>query len=366
MWHRTASGEQGQSLIQFALMITTFLIFVSLAVDVGNLYAERRKMQNAADAGALAAARELCLGHNTTAATDSARDYLMRNGVRSDHIADQDISIQGNKVEVRARETVDTWFTGIMSSTFTTANVHASAKAACGAATSACGLWPIAFEVNKWKGTECGATLAVWNAENDNQEITCNEGDGNICNCYDCDIDDNGSNDFVVMTELARGWMDFPNSTDPVYTDPCGANGCGANELACRLQNGSGGRVTVGACIPGLRGVKAGVKDEVDSRSDSLVQIPLYDQTDCGGGSNCSGTEAESYRVAGFGCITVDGWVQNFVLEPKPGMPKEYTKITTKVILASKNCNNQCMSFCGSASDRPAEPWEVRAAGLTQ
>ena len=64
MWRRLPAGEQGQSLIQFAVIIVMLLVFVSLAIDVGSVYAERRKMQNAADAAALAGARELCLGHS--------------------------------------------------------------------------------------------------------------------------------------------------------------------------------------------------------------------------------------------------------------------------------------------------------------
>ena len=99
------------------------MCFCALAIDVGNLYAERRKMQNAADAGALAAARDLCMGKTDTEATDSARDYLLLNGVLSSHIASQDISINNNIVEVRARETVNTWLTSVTSPTFQTANV---------------------------------------------------------------------------------------------------------------------------------------------------------------------------------------------------------------------------------------------------
>ncbi len=54
-------------------------LFVGLAVDVGFWYGERRKMQNAADAGALAGAFEIRHG-NLTLYADSARDYAERNG----------------------------------------------------------------------------------------------------------------------------------------------------------------------------------------------------------------------------------------------------------------------------------------------
>ena len=67
-------------LIQFALIIVMLLAFVSLAVDAGNVFSMRRKLQNAADAAALAAARELCLGHSTTEASTTANTYLVKNG----------------------------------------------------------------------------------------------------------------------------------------------------------------------------------------------------------------------------------------------------------------------------------------------
>ena len=56
------NDDSGQTLIYVAISMIVLLGFVALAVDVGYLYAERRHMQNAADAGALEAARALCFG----------------------------------------------------------------------------------------------------------------------------------------------------------------------------------------------------------------------------------------------------------------------------------------------------------------
>ena len=47
-------GEDGQALIQVTLSIMVLLGFVALSIDVGRVYSERRNMQNAADAAALA------------------------------------------------------------------------------------------------------------------------------------------------------------------------------------------------------------------------------------------------------------------------------------------------------------------------
>jgi len=50
------STRKGQAVIFFVLIITAVVVMAGLAVDGGRLYLERRSMQNAADAGALAAA----------------------------------------------------------------------------------------------------------------------------------------------------------------------------------------------------------------------------------------------------------------------------------------------------------------------
>jgi len=74
-------SESGQSVILVVMMMTGILGFGALAVDIGYFQSLRRKMQTAADAAALAAARELSSGNSTncnsgsncyTAATNDA------------------------------------------------------------------------------------------------------------------------------------------------------------------------------------------------------------------------------------------------------------------------------------------------------
>ena len=72
--------EQGQSLVLFALMLTVMLGFVALTVDVGLAFLERRQMQNAVDAAALAAAQDLSFGQSNEIAEARAYDYMERNG----------------------------------------------------------------------------------------------------------------------------------------------------------------------------------------------------------------------------------------------------------------------------------------------
>ena len=359
--------EVGQMLVQFSLFFVLLLGFVALAVDVGNAYTERRRMQNAADAAALAGARELCLNQSVTTVRAAATTYLVRNGMDSGGIAADDILIIGNRIDVNAHEVVDTLFARLLG--IATLNVGAQASAACMGASSACGLWPISFDLDLYKGVQCGQSMVIWDADKDDIDVTCVIDDvpRTICQCYDCDLDNNGSDDFVVITDLSRGWMDFPAIDDPVYTDSCKAEGCGESELVCRLEYGTGGRVTLPACVPGLTGIKAGVKSAVDSRRGEIVQVGLYAGLNCPAwGSNCTGVDARTYYLTHFGCVTVGGWVQSFTLNPKPGMAAAYNRISSKAIVATKECNSSnCFSHCGVGNGAPAAPWELRAAGLT-
>jgi hypothetical protein len=59
MEEKRSRGQQGQSIIIVAIALLALLIFAAIAVDIGNAYVHRRTDQNAADAAALAGAREL-------------------------------------------------------------------------------------------------------------------------------------------------------------------------------------------------------------------------------------------------------------------------------------------------------------------
>ena len=59
---RSRAGERGQILVLFLLAITALFAAAGLAFDVGRFYVERRFLQNAADAAALAAANTMISG----------------------------------------------------------------------------------------------------------------------------------------------------------------------------------------------------------------------------------------------------------------------------------------------------------------
>ncbi len=341
--------QDGQALLQVALFMVVLLGFVALAVDAGYIYGERRRMQNAADAGALAGARELCFGDPAMASSTAWTYAVTRNGAH-----EADVIIQDYTVTVATRETANTFLAGIIG--YASMEVNAIAAATCGEAKSAAGLWPVAFDIDIWEdlydgGAGCGRPFYVWN---DDKEPD--------CSLYDCDLDDDGRNDFVIGGD--RGWLDFSDVSVEPYNDPCVQAGCGASELECYIRNDEAALIELPACIPGDSGVKAGVKDGVASRIDDWVRIPLYDQIGCPpeyppGGACPGGNE---YFVTTFGCVDVLDWEHSLRLEAEDGTGV----LVGKAIKVQIRCDG-CETYHGSAEPgQPPQDGGLRAVSLTR
>ena len=79
---RAERSQGGQVIVVFALALTVLLAAAGLAFDVGRFYSERRFLQNAADAAALAAANSLVQGRTQAEADTIARAILAANFAR--------------------------------------------------------------------------------------------------------------------------------------------------------------------------------------------------------------------------------------------------------------------------------------------
>ncbi len=73
----TRSGERGQTLVIFSLLLVALCGFVALTVDAGLILYNRTDNQKTADAAALAAAQEL---PDAASAVAVAEQYLEANG----------------------------------------------------------------------------------------------------------------------------------------------------------------------------------------------------------------------------------------------------------------------------------------------
>jgi Putative Flp pilus-assembly TadE/G-like len=86
-WREAIRGERGQTLILFVFALPLLFALIALVSDGSNLFANKRSVQNVADASVLAAVRELnpCFGSGSVAACTSnvqsvATEYCFRNG----------------------------------------------------------------------------------------------------------------------------------------------------------------------------------------------------------------------------------------------------------------------------------------------
>lgn len=76
---RDGRGQGGQVLTLFAIVVTVMLLMAAVAVDVARFVSERRFLQNAADAAALAGAQVLSYGGTAGDAEAAARGVLTSN-----------------------------------------------------------------------------------------------------------------------------------------------------------------------------------------------------------------------------------------------------------------------------------------------
>ena len=127
IFKRLHEEESGQSLIMVVLLLGVLLSFSALVVDVGLLYAEKAKLQNAADAAALAGAQVL---PNKTLAEGFVETYAGANGVSASGITDISYPDGDNKkIKVEVESDVPYIFANFLDLVGTGTSVTASATA---------------------------------------------------------------------------------------------------------------------------------------------------------------------------------------------------------------------------------------------
>jgi len=115
--------NKGTAAVLIAVFMTTILGFCALVVDVGRVSLEKSRIQNAVDSAAIAAARDL---PNTTNATNTANDYIAKNGY--DNISLSISFARSNRqITVEAVQTMEYAFARIIG--LNSANVRGTATA---------------------------------------------------------------------------------------------------------------------------------------------------------------------------------------------------------------------------------------------
>ncbi len=178
-------NERGQSLVLVALMMAGLVAFVGLALDGGQVYEMRRKMQNAADAGTFAGARALALyktdptnnagdgrnvytriqqyaqGDSTYGNGAGTFDSVYLNGSGTEETMTPGVPPPDDArcVKVTTHKTFNTLIISFLG--FDTLSVAATATACTGAVTGAVGVRPIGVYKPVFDGLVPGNTIVL-------------------------------------------------------------------------------------------------------------------------------------------------------------------------------------------------------------
>jgi len=357
--------DSGQTLIYVAISMMVLLGFVALAVDVGHLYAERRHMQNAADAGALEAARARCFdnaGAGDAAAAGAA--FMEANNVRPDAIGHlYTVAPRANQWEfdATAEEAARPFFAGVIG--LASVSVRATASAACGATERTCGLFPLAFDKAIWDnvGGQCGKTFYVWTSDKEDPADEGKTFNCDICDCTKVYIKNKLQPEVIAIAETGRAWLDFTSAGSALTPGSCaGKNGCGAAELKCWVGGKSPGQLTLDPanppCVSGTSGAKLGVRNEVNKRVGDFVNLPIYDGK-CTPDEGVKGECKEGFKLVKFGCMEVQKW-ENQKVEiklkitptPPPKGPKPSDTCIEAQMMPVKVACDKCNTECGKVT----------------
>jgi len=126
--------NKGQSLVLVVISMLVMLGFSGLVVDVGNVYLEKVRLQNAVDAAALAGGQELLYDGNSSQATTVAGNYMNSNyslitTTAKSYSATYPWNGSNTQINVSVTKAVSTYFMKIFGNSLKTVDVSATATA---------------------------------------------------------------------------------------------------------------------------------------------------------------------------------------------------------------------------------------------
>ncbi len=157
---QSRSSESGQTLVMFALALTVLVAFLALTFDIGKMALDRRSVQNAADAAALAGAQMLPDDPNTAIA--DATTYAILNGISPSELGAVTVSsthVSNDTIEVTLSRDVDFVFAPVIGMFSGTVNV--SATALSGGVVGVALMAPLAVEQSVFDGLSQGDTATL-------------------------------------------------------------------------------------------------------------------------------------------------------------------------------------------------------------
>lgn len=270
---REPRWQRGQTLAIVALMLVALIAMLALVIDVGNIYSERRMLQNAADSGALAGARALAAGVDEAGVQAAVNDYaVVRNRAES-----YEASILSSSVVVTARRTCKTYFAGIVG--WPTFPVWAVAEAGYRPGGYGC-VMPIGVRDGSWVEDE---PFTIW----DSKVVT--------------SVLESG---IIGMSD--RGWLNLDGESASDQELREWISGGGYTEPVCP----SGWPTDTDCLIDGTQGSKADALHAMDDllqeallngEDGVYIVIPVFDQvTDENGNEPEEPADKAHFRVTGF------------------------------------------------------------------
>jgi hypothetical protein len=304
---RVKNHDKGQSLVIVALMMVALIAILALSLDGGFTFVQRRRAQNAADAGALAGARLRCTSSTVTDAEviAEAKKFAQLNGI--DDPEDVSVTVfpvvsEVHGVEVTVNIPFDTFFAGALGIDDT--EVGAVAEAACYPPCDGTGLLPIAWscspdvlgenltsetcnvevprtsedDICEFKFDEGGnyvgdpIYIIVDSATVESTlEQTCAPVDYDDCSYVpefyaDCDLNNDCEWDIDILSGGSKAWIDL------------NGGGGGANELIDWVNGEyNGPPLKPHTWFPGQTGVTNSVYQAIEGREGDIVTVPVFD-----------------------------------------------------------------------------------------
>lgn len=308
-WFLPLKNSTGAVTIVVAFALAALMATTALIVDIGLLYQERRQLQTAVDAAALAAAQDLAEGRGELLAEARAEQYLGNNA----QVPPESFSIAypaPQQVEVTARTKRTLFLAKIFGKS--TASLKASAIAAWGPASAVRNLVPILVPVeyvSSYTGPGKAGSFEL-GTDRPREESPSSPGKG--------------------LPRKAFFWLgDFD------------AGSGGTPDYADWIINGYPEEVEKGAVANG-EGVKAALKEALAQRIeiDKSVILPLYDTTEGGGSPG-------KYHTVGFAEFVITGF-------DLTGNPKTISGYFTTGTVTS-----------GAGGEEPSYDFGIRAIWLT-
>jgi hypothetical protein len=304
-------SSQGQSLVIVAILMVVLVGMLALTLDGGYAYLQRRGAQTAADAGALAGARELCKTGDADLAVNRALEYAIDHNTADEAVA----TVDTGTVTVEAYITFSTFFGRVFSRPEITAAAIAAAQ--CVPAGGAISILPIGWNcpADDWfddgevsycdwqygNADDISTHYIIMNSDKvgDDDKYCISDG-GTV----DCDMDGDGDDELLIGGN--RSWLDLSGS---------GADaGNGSAELVEWIINGYPREVVAHTFFAGQAGVSSNVFASIKQREGDTILLPVYDHLSYGIPPLpydhdddqvviSNGTSTTYYHVVAFSCF---------------------------------------------------------------